>query len=113
LRANLALWNDEDRRRSERFPVALPASVCLGAAKHTAKLINIVSGGAMLETRVELDVSAALVVSCGTINARATVVWTEGDRAGVKFVHPLSEAEVNEQVSRCAALESRRRIRAV
>ena len=54
-----------------------------------------------------------LIVRCGTINARAIVIWTDGDRAGVKFVHALSDAELNEQVFRCAALESRRRIGAV
>ena len=99
----------EDRRSSERFPVAIPASIRSADQDFTAKLVNIVADGAMFETAVPMIAGERIVVRCGSILAEADVVWAEAVRAGVKFCRALSEAEVQEQVSRSAAIDERRR----
>lgn len=104
----LALDEYAERRAWPRSWVAVPASIRIGDQDYTAKLANIVHGGAMLETTVALDVGARATVHCGTIAAEAMVIWKEPGRVGVKFITPLTDAEVSEQLSRSAAIAARR-----
>jgi hypothetical protein len=103
-----AVHDGLDRRGSQRLPVGLPASVEMGTQSFTARLANLVVGGAMLETIAPAIPGSRVTVRCGTIAAEATIVWRKTGRIGVKFCTQLTDAEVREQISRSAALDSRR-----
>lgn len=97
-----------DRRAEDRFPVALPAAIGLGGQKYGARLMNLAHGGALIETTAPLHLDTTVALHCGTIAARAAVAWTKGNRIGVKFEAPLTDAQVIEQVARTIALDFRR-----
>jgi hypothetical protein len=97
-----------DRRGLQRLPVGLPASVEVGTQSFTARLANLVVGGAMLETMAPVIPGNSVTLRCGTIAAEAKIVWKKTGRIGVKFCTQLSDAEVREQISRSAALDARR-----
>ena len=109
LRTNLAFDPQEDRRADERITVGLPVSVSFGTKTHTAKLVNITRQGAMLEVSVPLRLRSSVIVNCGSICADAVVVWSKGLVIGLSFKRPLSEHEVQEQISRRTALQVLRR----
>ena len=88
--------------------MGLPVSVSLGTTTHTAKLVNITRQGAMLEANLPLRPRSSVVVNCGSICADAVVVWNKGPVIGLSFKHPVSELQVREQISRCAALQALR-----
>ena len=98
-----------NRRAAPRRLLTVPASVRVGAQDFTAKLANIVTEGAMLETSAPVMPGSKITLQCGSIVAIAEVVWSEGQRTGVKFRSPLSEAQIQEQMLRSAALEARRK----
>lgn len=93
-----------DRRGSQRLPMCVPASVEVGTQRFTARLANLVAGGAMLETMAPVIPGGSVIVRCGTIAAEAKIVWRRTGRIGVRFCTPLNEADVREQISRSAAL---------
>lgn len=104
-----ALQDDLDQRSQLRFPVAVPATVELGDEEHGARVLNLATGGAMIETSAPLLPRSALTLHCGTVTAPATVVWRKDDRIGVAFESPLTDVEVAEQVARSHAIALRRK----
>lgn len=97
-----------ERRGSERVAVVVPATIQLDTRDYTAKILNVVHEGAMLETSAPVEVDSRLVLRCGTVAANAVVVWTDAGRIGINFETPLSHAQVSEQLSRSTALSARR-----
>ena len=102
-----ALKRVPDRRAVERSLIFVPASVLFGEVSFTATLLNIGSGGALIQTNALLPVHSRIKLRCGTIDATAFVVWRYSDRCGVKFVQPLKDSQLIEQISRTAAVKSR------
>jgi len=98
-----------ERRQSERLRVLVPATVECGNKRYTAKVLNIVPTGAMIETSAPLAPRCRLRLCCGTLSEMAVVVWRDEQRAGVKFLWPLTDAHVREQVSRTEAVRTRLR----
>ena len=98
-----------NRRAAPRLSLTVPASLRAGTQDFTAKLVNIVTDGAMLETAAPVVPGSKITLRCGSIAAVAEVVWSEGPHMGVKFRSPLSEAQMQEQMLRSAALEARRK----
>jgi hypothetical protein len=64
--------------------------------------------GAMLEISAPLIEGTSLLLRCGSIEAHAIVVWIKGQQMGINFSSPLSERQIDEQLSRVAALASRK-----
>jgi hypothetical protein len=62
--------------------------------------------GAMLEVCAPLTEGTSLVLRCGSIDADAVVVWIKQLRIGLNFTAPLSERQIDEQLSRAAAIAS-------
>jgi hypothetical protein len=98
-----------ERRQSERIRVLVPATVECRGKKYTAKLLNIVATGAMIETAAPISPHSRLSFRCGTLTQTAYGVWRIDRRVGVRFLCPLSEAQLKEQVSRTAAVRERLR----
>lgn len=103
------VWND--RRATDRFPVALPAFIKLEGEKYNVRLINLAHGGALIETFAPLRLDSTVALHCGTIVIGAAVVWAKDYQIGVKFEAPLTDAQVSEQVFRTLAIASRRELR--
>jgi hypothetical protein len=107
-RRNLAFDDHCDRRVADRIEVGLPASILVGSQRHSAKLVNITRHGAMLEMSLPLLARSRVLVKCGAISVEAKVIWNRGNLLGVTFKSPITEAQVREQISRCAALKALR-----
>lgn len=97
-----------ERRASERFSVVVPATLRLGTHDYTAKLLNIVRGGAMLESSAPAEVGSRVMLRCGTIAVNAIVIWSEAGRIGINFETSLTDTQIEEHVSRSTALSARR-----
>ena len=91
-----SLQDRENRRRAERVPILLPASLESGTHHYNAKLLNIVPGGAMFESNAPLAACSPVVVRCGTVIANAVIAWRKDDRVGVRFEIPLAGAQLAE-----------------
>jgi hypothetical protein len=96
-----------DQRAKIRCPVGIPALALSDGTKSPISILNITADGAMIDTTKMFEPGSALVVQCGTMCATAKVVWQRPDRkAGLKFLTSLSEAQVEEQIARNAAISS-------
>lgn len=96
-----------ERREARRAPVSLPVLIRSAGRQHTARLHNLSCCGAMVESAAAPARGARLVLSCGTIEADATVVWTEERTFGIRFAAPVRDAVVQQQVSRSEAVNGR------
>jgi len=83
----------------------------IGTQDSTAKLLNIVPEGAMLETSMSLPECSAVVVRLGTLAVEAEIVWRKLNRVGVKFKSPLSDDRLRELLARSDALRERLSLR--
>ena len=98
-----------DQRAQPRFTVALPALASCGSRRFSISIVNIAAEGAMIESWSVLLDRARLLISCGTTDVMATVVWQGSDRLfGVRFDRSLTLREISEQISRSSALQNRR-----
>lgn len=97
-----------ERRTAARISVSLPVLINASGAQHAAQLRNISRGGALLEARKVPDLGTPIVLSCGTIEADATVVWNGSSAFGLRFNAPVNDVVVDQQVARSEAMASRR-----
>jgi hypothetical protein len=97
-----------EQRTAERLPVSLPAYLEIRGSQHSARLLNVAAGGAMIETGAELAAGTRLRFSCGTIRVDAVAVWLRQSQCGIKFYTPVADWQLAEQVSRSDALARRR-----
>jgi hypothetical protein len=100
-----------DGRASERFSVEIPATLHVRSQDYTAKMLNLVRSGAMVESSAPLETDSLVALRCGTVIVGATVVWSDSGRAGLKFATPLTDCQVSEQVARSLALSAYRNAR--
>ena len=98
-------------RTKRRAAVSLPALIRLLGKQFSARVHNLSSGGALIETTAPLGKGSEITLSCGTIEERAAVVWTKQGRFGIKFEIPVHEERVIEQVYRSEVAADRRRLR--
>jgi hypothetical protein len=97
-----------EQRAAERLPVSLPAYLEVRGSQHSARLLNVAAGGAMIETGAELTAGTRIRFSCGTIRVDAVAVWVRRGKCGIKFYSPVADWQLTEQVSRSDALARRR-----
>lgn len=93
-----------EQRKDGRTVIGLPATIRAGDADYSSRLLNLSAQGAMLETSAPVQNRAVVTLRCGSIFAKATVAWTKGQRAGIRFSSPLSDRDIEEQAARSAAL---------
>lgn len=82
--------------RSHRFSVTVPASIRIDDQQFTAKLTNVVHGGARLESSGLFAVGAKATIHCGMFAADAIIIWQACGKLGVRFTTPLTDAELDE-----------------
>jgi hypothetical protein len=101
------LQEGAERRGGDRLEVLVPATIRCAGNLYTAHLLNVFGKGALIETSAPLAVHSRFSLHCGTVVAAAFAVWRRERHIGVKFLQPLTDAQVAEQVSRTAALRAR------
>jgi len=81
-----------DRRRAERLPIEIDATVReLGANGIEARLLNISERGFMAQSDGSFEVGARVwLMLPGRGRANAVVKWIAGDKLGAEFAEPIS-----------------------
>jgi hypothetical protein len=84
----------------------LPGIVSSGGRDYSARIQNIAPMGAMVELCAPFTEGTSLILRCGSIEVHAVVVWIRQLRMGIRFTAPVSERQIEEQLSRAAAAAS-------
>jgi hypothetical protein len=95
FKAMIADAEDEDRRRAQRAPVELAATMReLGSSGVEATVLNVSERGFMAVANGAFEVGARvwLIFPGGRERANAVVKWIAGDRLGAEFAEPISPA---------------------
>jgi hypothetical protein len=81
-----------DRRRAERLPIEIDATVReLGANGLEARVLNISERGFMAQSEGRFEVGSRVwLMLPGKGRANAVVKWTAGDKLGAEFAEPIS-----------------------
>jgi hypothetical protein len=80
----------EDQRLARRNPLLRMGTLHYDYASTPARLRNISTAGATIETSAALVVGAEPLLDLGEAGSVfATVVWTSGDQAGLRFNQPF------------------------
>ena len=81
-----------DRRRNQRLPIELDATVReLGANGIEARVLNISEHGFMAESEGAFEVGSRVwLMLPGRGRANAVVRWIAGDKLGAEFAEPIS-----------------------
>lgn len=93
FKARIAADGDSERRRAERTPVELGATMReLGAAGVEAMVLNVSERGFMATSdgRFEVGSRVWLILPGGRERANAVVKWIAGDKLGAEFAEPIS-----------------------
>lgn len=98
-------------RKATRSSVGLPALIVHLSERHSAKLLNLSCGGAMIESTVSVRANDQIMLTCGMIEARGRVAWTKDGLFGIEFHSPLEEHHIVQQLCRSNALIMRRSVR--
>ena len=93
FKARIAAAGEGERRRSDRTPVAVGATMReLGASGVEATVLNVSERGFMAVADGQFEVGARvwLILPGGRERANAVVKWIAGDRLGAEFAEPVS-----------------------
>ena len=81
----------KERRMAKRYDCRLPCEVNLHGAVLRSRLVNISENGAQIRTKgFRLREGDAIRIRTADVTQDATVVWSDGGRAGMKFSHRLT-----------------------
>lgn len=97
-----------EQRTRPRSAITLPVTIVLGGKRYSAALRNLSNSGAMIVTSAPLTTLSRIEFQCGTICSRGIVLWQRQSDFGIKFRAPICERQLSEQISRFAAVASRR-----
>lgn len=97
--ARLEVSEADERRRAERLPIDLEASVReMGESGTDARILNISERGFMAETSGTFAIGTRLwLMLPGRNRASAMVKWVAGDRLGAEFAEPIDLSKVPRQ----------------
>ena len=83
----------DDQRLARRSPLLRMGTLHYDYASTPARLRNISSVGATIETSAQLVIGAEPLLDLGEAGSVfATVVWTSGDQAGLRFNEPFDHS---------------------
>lgn len=95
-------------RRHDRSTLTLPAVVNWDGQDHSAQILNVGTGGALIDCAAPAEIGTSLLLRCGSINVHADMVWTNGTLAGLRFHSALSERDLSDLRARSEAIIARR-----
>ena len=82
------------RRSAKRICAAQPALLITMSDRHRALLFNISRTGAMLCAEKMPSEGTELFLQVGEVDVHARVVWTRGDRCGLRFEQEIRDWDV-------------------
>jgi hypothetical protein len=88
------------RRASPRYSVLLNARAVTTAGTLQVTIRDLSLDGAMIQGAIAPRVGCRLLLHRRSLVVPATVVWQNGDRAGLQFDQPLSEQQLFREVDR-------------
>jgi hypothetical protein len=91
---------ENDYRRSGRHRVMLAAQLYSVHGEMAAVLLDLSEGGAMLSATPALPAGCKVLLVRRSLEASATVRWSDGNRFGLQFNEPLDDRLVNYLVTR-------------
>jgi hypothetical protein len=89
-----------EHRRSGRHRVMLAAEIYSVHGETSAVLLDLSQGGAMLSASPALPAGCKVLLVRRSLEASATVAWSDGNRFGLQFEKALDERLVDYLVSR-------------
>lgn len=84
-----------DRRRSARFVVEVPATIRTVIGNRACHISNISDFGARLSTDNPPPAGIAACLILGGDEFFCTVKWSEGDSCGIEFDQPIADDTLN------------------
>jgi hypothetical protein len=102
-----------EQRAGARAAVALPILIDLGRTRYSALLHDLSITGAKIETTAPLVIHSKIEFHCGSICTTGYVLRQAGSIFGIHFSGPISDRQLNEQVSRSDGVANRRENRAI
>jgi len=118
MATNPSYWGREPvlgpapRRVRSRAPLALPALVGTAGIEKRARLRDLSTSGAMVETPDKLELGAEVTLRCGGLQRTGTIVWGHLHRSGIQFHAPLDERDIELQLARSEQVVTNQRLRA-
>lgn len=85
-------------RAAQRYKLFQPTEISTGEGYRRAHLLNVSVSGALMYASDCPERGEDLKVRCGSRTLAALVAWRDGRRFGVRFMVPLSEADVRETI---------------
>jgi hypothetical protein len=107
-RAALDLFDtDSGTRREPRYSLLLCVKLLTSRGMLPARLRDLSLSGALIEGPALPPPGSALFLVRGHLEISARVAWRRGDRAGLEFNTPLTEAELLAEVNPSSHLSIR------
>lgn len=103
-----AMTSSVDKRAAPRVTVSVPAMIELKGQHFNAVVRDIALRGVLVDTAAPLYAGAELTLRCGRIESEAVVVWHKCRHYGLRFRQLLEAADLTQQLTRTAAIQSRR-----
>lgn len=94
-RAMLSLVGEEqDQRRSSRFRVIISAKLVTTTDEHSVTLRDLSATGALAEGSRLPPTGKDVILTRGSLEAFARIVWNDGVRCGLEFDEPIPDREL-------------------
>ena len=84
-----------NRRRMERVPLDLLGRMQTLHGTRTVRLHDLSRFGSLVEGAPEsIHVGSEMILKCHQLDVFATVQWVRGDRCGIRFDSPITDAGI-------------------
>lgn len=87
------------QRRSPRLKLFLPSEMVVKGTPTRVHLLNLSTGGALVHAAAPVAPGSSVIIHFAHHARAARVAWAAGNRAGLAFTTPLSDAGVLEVVA--------------
>lgn len=78
------------KRTTKRSRVLLQASLEAQGQQQDARVRDVSTAGALVETAGTVPVGETVVLHCGDTSAEGSLIWNEGSWSGIEFTVPLT-----------------------
>lgn len=82
-------------RARPRRKIFYPTQMRIGLWNARVHLLDLSASGALVHCATPIAMGTLIRIECAGMARSARVVWSEGERFGVQFFAPLSDAQVD------------------
>lgn len=84
-----------NRRRTDRVPLDLLGRMQTLHGTRTVRLHDLSRFGSLVEGSADsIQVGSEMILKCHQLDVFATVQWVRGDRCGIRFDSPITDAGI-------------------